>query len=71
LAGAKADSSADIVDVLGELPGCPIASILAEHVRRMRKSMPVHGDVATYRVCACQVSRFSFETYQLFRDVYG
>jgi hypothetical protein len=56
---ANSTAERDIVEEVG-------ASSLGELITEIRKEIPVHGDSATYRRWATTVSRYGFETYDLF-----
>jgi hypothetical protein len=61
----RVERDQDIVDFLAALSGPPIAGILAQHIREIRRTMPVFGSIGTYKSAATLVSRFSFETYYI------
>jgi hypothetical protein len=56
---ANVPSGADIEDVLDD-------DSLQELIRKIRKEVPLHGEVDTYRTWVRRVARFGFTTYDLF-----
>jgi hypothetical protein len=56
---ANVPSGADIEDVLDD-------DSLQELIRKIRKEVPLHGEVDAYRTWVRRVARFGFTTYDLF-----
>lgn len=52
--------------MLMNLDSPPAARSLAERISVIRKTLPVHGAMTTYRASAATVARYSFESYHLF-----
>ncbi|MGB6162444.1 MAG: hypothetical protein WBF75_07720 [Pseudonocardiaceae bacterium] len=63
LSSATANPGRDIADVLADFGEPPVANLLAERIRLIRKTLPVHGNVETYQESVQTVARYSFETY--------
>jgi len=61
-----AEQASDILDLLVHTSDSMLASRLAEQIRMIRKSHPLHGEIKTYQQWGSVVARYSFQTYHHF-----